>query len=120
MSDSDIEVVDLTCRGCGQTMKLKDRPNVKVTKLENGGLMFTSNDDPFMIECEYCGKSFMTWKPGNETNRANGWSGSGFNGAIAQGNGAVAIGAGGIYIKGGITAGSNIIIGNQNKIIRNG
>ena len=114
MSDSDIMVVDLTCRGCGQTMKLKDRPNVKVTKLENGGLMFTSNDDPFMIECEYCGKSFMTWKPGNETNRANGWSGSGFNGAIAQGNGAVAVGAGGIMIGGSVSG--NIAIGNGNNI----
>lgn len=111
---SDIKVVDLTCRGCGQTMKVKEHPSVKVTKLDNGGLMFTSNDDPYMIECEYCGKASMTWKPGTETNRANNWGG-GFNGAIAQGNGAVAVGAGGIYIQGGMVNG-NIVIGHGNKI----
>lgn len=107
-------IVDLTCKGCGQTMKAQKHSGVTVTKLASGGLMYTSNDEPFTFTCPYCGKSFATWKPGPKTEQN--LSSSGFSGAIAQGNGAVAVGAGGIMIMGNLGKGNHIIAGNNNYV----
>jgi hypothetical protein len=72
MSDQpeEITVVDLTCKGCGSTMRPEKRENVVVTKLPGGGLMFSQNDEPFNYTCPFCQKSVAIWLPGAETKRA--------------------------------------------------
>lgn len=90
-----MKIIDLECRGCGQTMRPEKREGVKVTKLESGGIMYTQNDEPFLFTCHYCGKSFATWNQGVETKK------------FASQNV-------GVYIGGNATG--NIIIGNNNNI----
>jgi len=95
-------IIDLTCRGCGATMKPEPHEGVKVTKLEGGGLMFTQNDEPHTFKCPHCGKSFATWKPGPKT--LSGWGG---------GNQ--------VSIRiGGSVNGGNIIIGGNNNVVVGG
>jgi transcription elongation factor Elf1 len=90
------EIVDLTCKGCGQTMQPEKRDGVTMTQLPGGGIMFIQNDEPYQYTCPYCGKSFVTWGPGPKT-----------------------LGGGSVRIHiGGNSHGNNIVVGNGNTIIK--
>lgn len=103
-----MKIIDLTCKGCGQSMEF-DEPEVKFTtefnKATNTIIFYTEDDRRLKLECPYCHTKQLGWLAGDETSRVNGLN---MNVNI-KGNGNQVVG---IHI-GGNVVGSNITIGNN-------
>jgi len=91
-----MEIIDLTCKGCGKTVKPEPREGVTVERMGNGNIVMMQNDEPYTYTCPYCGRGFSVWPP------------------------APVSGRGGISIKGNVS-GSVIMSGNGNTVtVRHG
>lgn len=72
MEEKGIKIIDLICKGCGDTIYPQPtKDGVTVTLLDSGGIMYTQNDEPYKFACPSCGRLYWLWKPGSETLSSN-------------------------------------------------